>query len=226
MEDKIWYLSQINVLKDLSKDQLMQLGGQCSMVTYKRGDKLYLPGTANDIFFLKTGSIKIVSHAASGQELISEVLHFGEIFGKIAGESVGNTQESAIALEDSVVCFLPYSQWQEFVSNHLSLNFKLLKWMGFLIKRLERKMDLLYFKDARTRVVELLVDLARRMGKPEQDTTEISAKLTHEEIAQLTGNSRQSVTTILNSLREEGLIDYDRNKIKVKNSVIEKQPIA
>lgn len=98
--------------------------------------------------------------------------------------------------------------------------------MGFLIKRLERKMDLLYFKDARTRVVELLVDLARRMGKPEQDTTEISAKLTHEEIAQLTGNSRQSVTTILNSLREEGLIDYDRNKIKVKNSVIEKQPIA
>ena len=226
MEDKIWYLSQINVLKDLTKDELMQLGGQCSMVTYKRGEKIYLPGTSNDIFFLKTGSVKIVSHSPSGQELIAEVLRFGEIFGKIAGESTSNTQESAIALEDAVVCFLPYSQWQEFVASHVSLNFKLLKWMGFLIKRLERKMDLLYFKDARTRVVELLVDLARRMGKPMQDVTEISAKLTHEEIAQLTGNSRQSVTTILNSLREEGLIDYDRNKIKVKNAVIEKQPLS
>ncbi len=214
-ESKIWYLSQINILKGLSKDQLMELGSLCGMQTLQRGERLYLPGKPNDIYFLKKGSVKLVTHSNEGEELIQEIIQVGEIFGRLHTDDVSSGMESAVAMDEIIVCFLTVNQWQDYVSKNISLNIKVLKWIGLKIRRVERKMDLLYFKDARTRVIELLTDLAHQIGKPKGEHIELKVRLTHEEIAQLTGNSRQSVTTLMNTLREEGLIDYDRNRITV-----------
>jgi len=220
MEDKIWYLAQINILKGLSNDQLMSLGLECGMQTLQRGESLYLPGDTNDIYFLKKGSVKLISNSKQGEELIHELIHVGEIFGRLHTENVSSGLESAVAMDEVIVCFLPIDKWQSYVAQNISLNIKILKWMGLKIRKVERKMDMLYFKDARTRVIELLTDLAQNIGKPKEAGTELKIRLTHEEIAQLTGNSRQSITTLMNTLREEGLIDYDRNRITVKQSLI------
>ncbi|MFZ1807830.1 MAG: Crp/Fnr family transcriptional regulator [Cyclobacteriaceae bacterium] len=220
MEDKIWYLAQINILKDLSKDQLMALGSQCGMQTLQRGENLYLPGDTNDIYFLKKGSVKLISNSSDGEELIHEIIHVGEIFGKLHTDNVSSGIESAVAMDEVIVCFLSVDKWQSYVAQNISLNIKVLKWMGLKIRKVERKMDMLYFKDARTRVIELLTDLAHQIGKPKEADVVLKIRLTHEEIAQLTGNSRQSVTTLMNTLREEGLIDYDRNRITIKAPLI------
>ncbi len=220
MEDKIWYLSQVNVLKDLSKDQLMTLGSQCGMQNFKRGDNLYLPGQTNDIYFLKKGSVKLITHSKEGDELIQDIINVGEVFGKFDPDQPPGALTSAEAMDDVIVCYLPISKWQDFVGNNISLNLKVVKWMGLRIRKIERKVDLLYFKDAKTRLIELFRDLANRIGKNSEDGIQIPIKLTHEEIGQLTGNSRQSVTTIMNAMRNDGLLQYDRNRITVKQSLL------
>lgn len=215
MKDKIWYLKQINILEDLTKEQIMSLGMQCSMNEYKKGEPVYLPGDSHNIYFLKVGSIKLSSQTEDGKEIINEVLKTGEIFGKYLGEGVTRNEE-ATALGEVMVCYMPYEKWQEFVRIHAALNIKIVKWVGFRIKRLERRLDTLYFKDVKTKVIELLIDLGQRIGKKTGADTLITVSLTHEEIAKLTGASRQGVTTILNDLREEDNIDYDRNRLLLK----------
>ena len=219
MEDKIWYLKQINILVDLTKDQIMSLGMQCAMNKYKKGDAVYFPGDSKNIYFLKIGSIKLSSHTEDGKEVISEVLTAGEIFGKYLGEGI-QPQEEATALDEVMVCYMPFEKWREFVQINTALNVKIFKWVGFRIMRLERKLERLYFKDSKTKVIELLVDLSQRLGKKAGTDTLINVSLTHEEIAKLTDTGRQGVTTILNNLREDGVIDYDRNKIVIKGDRI------
>jgi CRP-like cAMP-binding protein len=92
-----------------------------------------------------------------------------------------------------------------------------LKLVGLRLMKLERKLELLVFKDARTRVIEFLKDAASWKGKKVGFETMIPTRLTHKDIAALTGTSRQTVTTILNELKEANLINFDRKKILIRD---------
>ncbi|HPI79126.1 MAG TPA: Crp/Fnr family transcriptional regulator, partial [Cyclobacteriaceae bacterium] len=97
------------------------------------------------------------------------------------------------------------------------LSFKILKLVGLRLMKLERKLELLVFKDARTRIIEFLKDSASWKGKKVGFETMIPTKLTHKDIAALTGTSRQTVTTILNELKDQNLINFDRKKILIRD---------
>lgn len=223
MEDKIWYLKEINVLKNLSDEQRMKLGSYCSMTNFKQGELIYLPGDFKNIYLLKKGSIKLATQKKNGEEIIKDILEKGEIFGKCFGGENKELSEEAVALEDSMVCYLSYENWQEFLSENLDLNLSILKWAGLRIKRLERRMDMLYFKPTIERVKDVLIDLAKRVGKKDSVSGDITIPihLTHEELGQLTGCSRQNVTTLLNEMREKGFIDYTRNKLIIRKAIEE-----
>lgn len=223
MEDKIWYLKDINVLKSLKEDDLMRLGAICSMMQYRKGESIYMFEDTTNVFFLKSGSVKVMSVDADGNNHVQELLEAGEIFGKFIDEQA-DRQLKVIAAEDCLVCYLPFEKWQDFIKDHPALSLSFIKWAGSRIKRLESKVDSLYFKPSRQRIAEKLMDTIMRFGKKDESGNVIvSLSLTHDEIAQLTGTSRQNVNTYLNELREKGLIDYDRTSINVKPAYFQNQ---
>jgi CRP/FNR family cyclic AMP-dependent transcriptional regulator len=223
MEDKIWYLKEINVLKGLSEGKRMKLGSYSSMTTFRKGEPIYLPGDFRNIYFLKRGSVGLITLRSDGSEIMKDVLEKGEIFGKCFGGENEEFNEEAVALEDSLVCYLSYEDWQEFLKENLDLNLSILKWAGLRLKRLERRMDTLYFKPTAGRVKDILADLAARFGRkdPVSGDMAIPIHLTHEELGQLTGCSRQNVTTILNEMRKQGFIDYTRNRLIIRKAIDE-----
>ncbi len=82
---------------------------------------------------------------------------------------------------------------------------------------MERKIESLVFKDARTRIIEFLRDTAMEKGQKVGFETMIKSHLTHKDIASLTGTSRQTVTTVMNELREKNLINFDRRRILIRD---------
>jgi len=216
MENKIWYLKQINILKSLSLKELMELGGQCSMVIYKRGEPVYLREGDSNLYFIKSGSIKVVMLTEEGTEQIKEIIEAGEIFGRLI-DAISDQQEQAVAVEDCMVCYLPFTNWQNFINKNSALSYSFIKWIGLRIKKMERKMDSLYFKNSRQCIAESVQDIIQRFGKPDAEgNTVLNLNLTHDEIAQLTGTSRQSVNMFMNELRDKGWIEYRRNNLVVK----------
>jgi CRP-like cAMP-binding protein len=82
---------------------------------------------------------------------------------------------------------------------------------------MERRIESLVFKDARTRIVDFIRDMAEERGQKVGFETMIKNHLTHKDIASLTGTSRQTVTTVLNELREENIINFDRRRILIRD---------
>ena len=152
----------------------------------------------------------------AGTEQIKEIIEAGEIFGRFI-DAASDQQEQIVAAEDCMVCYLPFPNWQNFIKDHPALSYSFIKWIGLRIKKMERKMDSLYFKNSRQRIAESLQDIIQRFGKPDPEGNLIlNLNLTHDEIAQLAGTSRQSVNVFMNELRDKGWIDYRRNKMIVK----------
>jgi CRP/FNR family cyclic AMP-dependent transcriptional regulator len=118
---------------------------------------------------------------------------------------------------NTIVCPLSIEELKNLMYQNRELSFKILKLIGFRLMKLERKLELLVFKDARTRIVEFLKDAASWKGKKVGFETLIPTKLTHKDIAALTGTSRQTVTTILNELKDQNLINFDRKRILIRD---------
>ena len=81
----------------------------------------------------------------------------------------------------------------------------------------ERKMESLIFKDARTRIIDLIVQMAEKHGSKVGDEVLLVHDLTHQDIANLTATSRQTVTVTLNDLRDKNLIYMERKKILIRD---------
>jgi CRP-like cAMP-binding protein len=117
----------------------------------------------------------------------------------------------------TIVCPMSIDEMKEMMSNNDPLSFKVMKLIGLRLRKTERRLESLVFKDARTRIVEFLKDQAIEKGKKVGFETMIPSHFTHKDIASLTGTSRQTVTTILNDLREKNLINFDRRKILIRD---------
>jgi CRP-like cAMP-binding protein len=105
--------------------------------------------------------------------------------------------------------------------DNLTFSFKVCKIIGFRIKKLERRLKLIMFKDAETRVLEFLKELADEYGYCCSYTGEtvIRHPYTQKDIANLIGTSRPTFNSIMNKLKELGQIDFRRNEIRLKISV-------
>ena len=186
---------------------------------YKKDQFIYFPDeSAQDIFMIVNGRVKIGNYLEDGKEVVTAILSTGEIFGELALAGEDKRKDFAQAMDaNTTICPLSISELKELMKDNKELSFSLLKLVGLRLMKVERKLELLVFRDARTRIVEFLKDAASWKGKKIGFETMIPTRLTHKDIAALTGTSRQTVTTILNELKDKNLINFDRKKILIRD---------
>jgi CRP/FNR family cyclic AMP-dependent transcriptional regulator len=167
---------------------------------------------------LPKGRVKIGHYLDDGKEVVNAILTTGEIFGELALAGEDTRRDFAQVMDENTsICPLGIEELKDLMFENKELSFKMLKLVGLRLMKLEKKLESLVFKDARTRVIEFLKDAASWKGKKVGFETMIPTKLTHKDIAALTGTSRQTVTTILNELKEKNLIYFDRKKILIRD---------
>jgi CRP/FNR family transcriptional regulator, cyclic AMP receptor protein len=214
----LWYFESVNLYHILCPHKVKKMGDKHEFIRYKKDDFIYVPeDAASNIYLIVDGRIKIGHYLDDGKEVVSSILTTGEIFGELALAGEDTRRDFAQAMCDAVICPLTIGELQALMFENKELSFKILKLIGLRLMKLERKLELLVFKDARTRVIEFLKDTAAWKGQRVGFETMIPTKLTHRDIAALTGTSRQSVTTILNELKEQNLINFDRKKILIRD---------
>jgi CRP/FNR family transcriptional regulator, cyclic AMP receptor protein len=214
----LWYFESVNLYNILCPHKVKKMGDRHEFLLYKRDQYVYMPDdTATHIYMIVNGRIRIGHYLDNGEEVISAILSTGEIFGELALAGEVKRRDFAQAIEATTICPLTLDELRELMFEDKELSFKILKLIGFRIMKLERKLELLVFKDARTRIVEFLKDAAAWKGKKVGYETLIPTQLTHKDIASLTGTSRQTVTTILNDMKEKNLINFDRKRILIRD---------
>jgi CRP-like cAMP-binding protein len=214
----LWYFESVNLYKILCPHKVKAMAEKHEFVTYKREQFIYMPDdSATHIYMIVRGRVKIGHYLENGEEVLSAILTTGEIFGELAMAGEEKRKDFAQAMEETTICPLTTEELKGLMYENKELSFKILKLIGLRIMKLERKLELLVFKDARTRIVEFLKDAAAWKGKKVGFETMIQTNLTHKDIASLTGTSRQTVTTILNELKERNLINFNRKQILIRD---------
>jgi CRP/FNR family transcriptional regulator, cyclic AMP receptor protein len=215
----LWYFESVNLYQILCPHKIKAMASTHEFLNFKRDQFIYFPDEpATNIYMIASGRVRIGHYLDDGKEVIKSILTVGEIFGELALAGEEKRSDFAQAMDDStVVCPLRIDELKNLMYEDRELSFRILKLVGLRLMKLERKLELLVFKDARTRVIEFLKDAASWKGKKVGFETMIPTRLTHKDIASLTGTSRQTVTTILNELKEQNLINFDRKKILIRD---------
>lgn len=215
----LWYFEDVDLYNILCPHKISGMADSHSFSYFNKNQFIYFSNEpAKHIYMISDGRVKIGSYLEDGREVVKAILSTGEIFGELALTGEDYRSDFAQAMDNNTkVCPLTVEDMKELISTNKEFSFKIYKIIGIRLRKLERKLESLVFKDARTRIVEFLKDAATWKGKKVGFETMISTKLTHKDIASLTGTSRQTVTTILNELREKNIINFDRRKILIRD---------
>ncbi|MGY3795577.1 Crp/Fnr family transcriptional regulator [uncultured Aquimarina sp.] len=209
---KYWFLEGFNLFNKLGRITMMRMCEILEMENIDKGAHIELSKeNKKNIFFLKKGTVKIINPI---NDKVKHIVKKGNIFGELAlyNESE-ETKEQAIALEDCIVCYIESSRMQRIIEKHKSLKNGILKIYGLRIKRLERRLEDLLYKDSGTRIKEFIIDYVKEFGEQENENLVAKNLLTHKDISNLTNTSRQTVSNTLSKLRKEGMIDYNTQTI-------------
>ncbi len=169
-----------------------------------------------NVFFLKKGTVKIVDHVNNN---VKYIVKKGNIFGELALHNESNeTQEQAIALEDCIVCYIEAERMISIMEKHHSLKNNVFKVYGTRIKKLERRLNDLLYKDSTTRIRDFINDYILEFGEVHENRIIARNLISHKDIANLTNTCRQTVSNILSTMRKEGEIEYNTQFISIPNN--------
>ncbi len=193
-----------------------------SMVEYRVKPKysyIYMPDEmSHAIFFLIKGTIKIGTHSSDGKEVIKAILHPLAMFGEMSIVGEEKRQDFARAMNGEVQYFtLKVEDFHKLMKTNHNLSLKVLSLIGERLRKAENRLEALVFKDARTRIIDFLRDNAERRGRRVGYEMLFKHSLTQQDIANITGTSRQTVTSVLNELRKENLIYFNRKSILIRD---------
>lgn len=213
-----WYLENIDVTGIFCPKKLAANHDAMPHKSFAKGEYIYLPEELSDkIFFLVEGRVKVGTYGESGKEITKAILGKGEVFGELALIGEPQRRDFAIAMEDSSACVVSADEMKSLLKDHDGLSLFLMKIMGNRMLEMEQRLESLVFKDSRTRIVEFLKNLGEKKGKRIGYEMEVRKFMTHQEIANLTATSRQTVTTVLNELRNKNILTFNRRRLLIRD---------
>ena len=218
-ESKHWYLKQIKVFADLPDDDKRELRGMSQMVSYRKHEAICFPGQpGNTVFLLKEGRVKISRVNEKGQEATICLLEPGEIFGEVEA-MYGTPRETLVqALEPVLVCEIARENFLRFLDRCPTVGIRILKTVGGRLRNIESKFGDLVFHSAPARLAKLLLQLGDSMGDKDQNLIRLNVRLTHQNLANLIGTSRETVSALLSQFQRQGLLIQDHRQICLLNT--------
>lgn len=206
-----------SIFMDLSHDDLNKLDTIKHCQLYKKGEELFHEGSyPRGLYCVQSGKIKVMQTGTDGKEQIVHLIHDGNIMGHRAILSDDTYSCSAIAMEDSHVCFIPKAPFYQMVENNSKLALKIAHLLSDELKEAEQKITHTAQHPVKDRVAQALLILKKNYGM-EADEQTINVVVKREELANLAGTTRETATRLLYELQDQKIIELNAKKIKLIN---------
>ena len=217
-----WFFEKFDVLDALTHEEKIDITKMSCRTNYAKKEIIYKSeDPAKRLHFLKKGSVKVSKYSDSGKEMIISILHEGDIFGEasIIFGSDGKYQEVVEVMDDALTCSLSIEDVNRLLVKNMDFSQSITNLIGDKYKKMQHRLEALFFKSTPNRIKGFIKEMADDYGHKLINGTEIEVKLNlkHDDIAKLTGTTRQTVTSIMSDLDKEGIISYDRTRILIKN---------
>lgn len=218
MGDKYWYLKNCDLFSRLEQAEIEAIEMRSRSRSFARGDLIYLPADRSEsVLLLTTGRVKLYHVTQEGKTASLALIDPGELFGELAIFDTTPREEFAEAMEKSTVVLIPSDVVNELMTKHPEVSLGVTKLMGFRRRRVEQRLKSLLFRSNRERLGHLLLELVEKYGQRHEGGVLIGIRLSHQELANIIGSTRETVTVLLGELQDEGKVTVQRRRVVVRN---------
>lgn len=205
--DKLTLLSQISLFEELSQEELMRIDQMSGMSPVKKGTTIVSPeNTMNALFLLKKGQVRLYRMNEEGKQFTLDILVDGNIFGETSTVSLTDDQTYAEAMTDTYICTLSHRDYEEFIKKNPHVALKLIDILSSRLKDFYSLSEKIALSDVKHRLLYLLLMLSQKTGRRKQNWQTIEMKLTHQDLANMIGTTRETTSAIMSELKKDGFI--------------------
>ena len=206
---KAAFLSDTDIFRDLSSQELEELDRMTAMSTCRRGKVFYTPGETGEVLFiLKRGRVNLYRINSDGKKLVTSTIGAGTVFGEMSLVAQGMHDTFAEAAEECTLCVMSRSDVEHLLLSKPRVALRFMEMIAERLKDVETRMETVAFKSVPTRIATFLLQLANeKSGKIEG--------VSHQDLADMVGTYRETVTRILNEFRTQGYIELGRLNVAI-----------
>jgi CRP/FNR family transcriptional regulator len=214
--NKMWYLKRCDLFHNLKKEALERIAAIANEKNVPKKQIVMSADGEDDIMYvLKKGTVRVFKLSADGKMITLDILKDGDIFGALSAVKGGTSGAYAETLEDSYICAIRQEDLTGIIREMPDLAISLIGKINRKLKEAEDRIADLVFRDVPGRIASVLLKLAEQFGKTGDGGVEISIKLTHQELADMVGSSRETATIVLNEFKEDGVVSTSEKHISI-----------
>ncbi|MCG8515781.1 MAG: Crp/Fnr family transcriptional regulator [Halanaerobiales bacterium] len=210
-------LRELLVFSKLAWDEVKLICEKAYEKRYGKGEIIFFESTTRDdrLYILVAGRVKLTMLSPEGKEKVLTILQEGDIFGEISLFDQDTHPLTAEVIEEARLVILAFADLEAIIMKNPRVAIKIIQALSKKTRLLTSQIRELVFQDAEGRLASLLIRFANDFGRKVQSGQMIDLILTHQEIANLLGTSRVTVTKLVNRFIDQGLIKIYKRKIVV-----------
>jgi len=209
-------LASSELFRDLPPEVLESVADRARRHRSARGDHLFLEADpAERVGLVLSGRLKLVQLSADGREVILRLVGPGEVFGAVAVFEGASYPASAVVMEDAEVMLWTGDVLRSAMLETPQLALNAVRLLSVRLGRMQRRVRELATERVERRIARAVLRLVRHAGRRTDDGVEIDMPVTRQEIAELTGTTLFTVSRVLSSWEESGLVRTGRQKVVI-----------
>ncbi|MFC4597988.1 Crp/Fnr family transcriptional regulator [Cohnella hongkongensis] len=216
MEKPSVFLHKVPLFHDLTPQELERVEEITISRSAARRATVFTEGSEKEaVFFIQNGLVKTYKTDENGHEQIVSFLKSGDMFPHTGFFNQNPYPATAEAIVDTRLLAIPVRSFERLMMNHPAITIKIMRVMGDKIRELQEKLQVLSGQDVKHRVLSFLLQLAEQHGDIQDNKITINLPMTHQEIANSIGTTRETINRLLNQFNKEELLQIERGRIVI-----------
>jgi len=216
----LWHLKKIHWLRDLPEAIGSDLQKAAELKRYPTGAMIFEPQIKPEsVYLLETGLVRIYRESRQAEEFTFGFVRPGEVFGECAMFPHAPRESYAVAVEPSDALIIDRQEFSKAIRESPSMFFSVAKQIEGRFKDIESRIADLVFRDARSRLAGIILQLGKEFGHDEGGRTVLQMRLTHAELATLIGTSRPTVSIFLGEFEDEDIVGRTNGRLTTLDPV-------
>lgn len=212
------YIKRFSFFSGLQEEDLNKIASIAIERNYKKNMVIFMEGEPGEAFYyIKSGKVKVYNTYADGHEHILYIFSEGDVFGEATLFNNINYPASAIVYEDAVIGMIKNRDLEQLIMENSELSLKIIK---ILVRKLvfsQQKLKELTFNDVFSRTASQILKLSKDYGRKCDMGTVLDIQLSRQEMAEMIGSTRETVSRVISRFKKEKAIAEDKDKIIIIN---------
>lgn len=210
------FLSFVPIFSDLPKEELDKIEKIGTRKQYEKNEVILVEEEAgNALFVIVTGKVKVARTSGDDREVILTILTDSDFFGEMAILDGLTRSATVTAIEKSELFIIQRNDFLNLLRSYPDVAIALLQELTKRLRAADMKIKALSLKDAEGKVATVILQLADEIGKIKQGKVEIEKIPMQQDLANMAGTSRETISRTFHSFAKKGLIETEGSKLRI-----------